>query len=155
MLDGVTTTGMVSMPAHSRISQTYALMTRGISEFALTLEESTVEDQKARLTALFYEVEFTCLKKNWVDHLTNLGIEKEDAYKWVAEIGHVVDAYGTSLHDLIDLFKEDNVDNIAVGLETWIWKTREMTMWTIDDAMRALKGTYEKYLPPEPEDEDE
>lgn len=112
-----------------------------------------MQDLKERIKTLLYEIEYIHLKKNWAERLIEAGIEKEDSYKWVAEIGHVVDAYGTSLHDLIDILKYDNVDNIAVGLETWIWKTREMTMWTIDDAMRALEGRYEKYLPPEPEDE--
>lgn len=114
-----------------------------------------MDDLKIRIEALMREIEFTHLKKNWVNKLIEVGIEKEDVYKWVAEIGHVVDEYERSLRRLVNLFKEDDVEGIAVELRTWILMTRDMTVWTIDSAMKRLEGRYEKYLPPEPAGEDD
>lgn len=113
-----------------------------------------IEDLKARIQALMHEIEFTHLKQNWVTHLIEMGVEKEDAYKWVAEIGHVVDEYERSLRNLVDVFEETDVENLAVELRTWIKITGDMTVWTIAKSMKRLEGRYEKYLPPEENEED-
>ena len=108
-----------------------------------------MEDLKARLKALLHEIEYVYLKKKWVDKMITSGIDEQDAYKWVAEIGHVVDEYERSLRFLIDSLEEDDVNRTIKSLEGWVAYTRDMTIWKIDDAMKELDGVYKKYLPPE------
>ncbi len=112
-----------------------------------------MDDLKVRIKSLMQEIEYTHLKKNWVQQLISVGIEKEDAYKWVAEIGHVVDEYERSLRYLVEMFQENDVERIAVQLESWVAYTHDMTMWKLGDVTEQLKGHYEKYLPPEEDDE--
>lgn len=45
-----------------------------------------MQDLKERIKTLLYEIEYIHLKKNWAERLIEAGIEKEDSYKWVAEI---------------------------------------------------------------------
>jgi hypothetical protein len=114
-----------------------------------------MEDLKARIKVLMYEIEYIHLKKNWLEQLVAAGIEQDDVYKWIAEIGHVIDGYERSLRNLVDLMEESDIETIAVELGTWIKITRDTTVWTIDEAMKRLEGRYEKYLPPEDDDEAE
>ena len=113
-----------------------------------------MEDLKARIKTLMHEIEYTHLKKNWVEQLIETGIEERDAYKWVAEIGHVVDEYERSLRYLVELLEENEIERVADGLRIWIGHTRDITIWKLDDVMKELEDQYEKYLPPE-EDEEE
>ncbi len=113
-----------------------------------------MDDLKARVKELLYEIEYTHLKKNWVEQLIEAGVAKEDVYKWVAEIGHVVDVYERSLQHLFEVMEASDVEDVAVELGTFIKITRDTTVWTIDEAMKRLEGRYEKYLPPEDDDED-
>lgn len=113
-----------------------------------------MDDLKERIKALLHEIEFTHLKKNWVEQVIAGGVEREDSYKWVAEIGHVVDEYERSLRYLVDLLHTSDASSAAQELESWIAYTRDMTVWTIDEAMKRLEGRYEKYLPPEPDDQE-
>ena len=110
-----------------------------------------MEELRKRIQALLNEIEYTHLKTEWVEKIVEAGIEREDAYKWVAEIGHVVDNYERSLRRLTELFEQDSAEDIAVSLHTWIHVTMEMTTWAIDRAMKEMDGRYEKYLP---EDDD-
>ncbi len=114
-----------------------------------------MEDLKARIKALLHEIEFTHLKQNWAERIITTGVAKEDSYKWVAEIGHIVDEYERSLRFLTNLLQTSKPSDAAEKLEGWIAYTRDMTIWKLDDALNQLQGRYEKYLPPEPEDEDE
>lgn len=114
-----------------------------------------MEDLKGRIKVLLHEIEFTHLKKNWAERLIAAGVEKEDSYKWVAEIGHVVDEYERSLRFLADMLETSDASSAAQKLESWIAYTRDMTIWKLDDVVKELQGQYEKYLPPEPNDEDE
>ncbi|CAG0975201.1 hypothetical protein ANRL4_01522 [Anaerolineae bacterium] len=114
-----------------------------------------MEDVKARVKALMHEIEFTHLKKDWVERLITGGIEREDAYKWVAEIGHVVDEYERSLRLLLGLLQENDIATVARKLESWLAYTRDMSIWKLEDATKELQGHYEKYLPSEPEDKEE
>jgi hypothetical protein len=114
-----------------------------------------MEDLKARVKTLMYEIEYTHLKKLWVERVIKAGIAPEDAYKWVAEIGHIVDEYERSLRFLLDLLQESKPERVAQKLESWLAYTRDMTVWKLEDVTKELEGKYEKYLPPEPEDEDE
>jgi hypothetical protein len=114
-----------------------------------------MEDLKDRIKALLYEIEFTHLKKNWAERLIVAGVEKEDSYKWVAEIGHVVDEYERSLRFLADMLETSDANGAAQKLESWIAYTRDMTIWKLDDVVNQLQGRYEKYLPPQPENGNE
>jgi hypothetical protein len=114
-----------------------------------------VEDLKTRIKVLMHEIEFTHLKKNWVERLIAADVEKEDAYQWVAEIGHVVDEYERSLRFLVDLLQTNDASSAAQELESWVAYTRDMTIWKLGDVMNQLQGRYEKYLPPALDDEDE
>ena len=112
-----------------------------------------MEDLKPRIKVLLNEIEFTHLKKNWAERLIAAGVEKEDVGTWTAEIGHIVDEYERSLRFLVDLLQTSDASHAAQELESWIAYTRDMTIWKLDDVMKALQGRYEKYLPPEPDDE--
>jgi len=114
-----------------------------------------MEDLKGRIKALLNEIEFTHLKKNWTERLIARGVAKEDSYEWVAEIGHIVDEYERSLRFLTDMLEISDAIGAAQKLESWIAYTRDMTIWRLDDVVNQLQGKYEKYLPPEPNDEDE
>lgn len=116
-----------------------------------------MDDLKLRVKTLLHEIEYTHLKKDWVERAIQAGIAQDDVYKWVAEIGHVVDEYERSLRFLINLLQQNETEPIAEKLEGWIAYTHDITVWRLDDVMKELKanGGYEKYLPPEPDDEDE
>lgn len=114
-----------------------------------------MEDLKKRIKALLHEIEFTHLKKNWVERLIAGGVEQADCYKWVAEIGHVVDEYESSLRFLVEMLETSDAARAAQELEGWIAYTHDITLWKLDDVLNELRGRYEKYLPPEPEDDDE
>jgi hypothetical protein len=87
-----------------------------------------------------HEIEFTHLKKNWVERLIAADVEKQDAYKWVAEIGHVVDEYERSLRFLVDLLQTNDASSAALKLESWVAYTRDMTIWKLGDVMTSCKG---------------
>ena len=114
-----------------------------------------MEDLKGRIKALLHEIEFTHLKQYWAERLIAGGVEKEDSYKWVAEIGHVVDEYERSLRFLAEMLETNDANDAAQKLESWIAYTRDITIWKLDDVVNQLQGRYEKYLPPEPDDIDE
>lgn len=118
-------------------------------------EQIPVDDLKERIKTLLHEIEFTHLKKNWAERLIAAGVEREDSYKWVAEIGHIVDEYERSLRFLVDLLQTSDANSAAQDLDSWIAYTRDITIWKLDDVVKQLQGRYEKYLPPEPDDEDE
>jgi hypothetical protein len=114
-----------------------------------------VENLKERIKTLLHEIEFTHLKKNWAERLIEAGIDEEDAGMWVVEIGHIVDEYERSLRFLVDLLQTSDTSGAARKLESWIAYTRDMTIWKLDDVVNQLQGKYEKYLPPEPDEDDE
>ena len=113
-----------------------------------------MEELRTKIKSVMHEIEFTHLKKNWVDRLIEAGIDTKDAHKWVAEIGHVVDEYERSLRRLTKLFEANSVEEIAVELDTWVTLTQDMTVWTIGEAMKRLEGHYDKYLPLDEKDEE-
>lgn len=114
-----------------------------------------MQDLKERIKTLLYEIEYTHLKKNWAERLIEAGIEKEDSYRWVAELGHVVDEYERSLRFLAEMLATSDANSAAQELDSWIAYTQDITIWKLGEVVSQLHGTYEKYLPPEPEDEDE
>jgi hypothetical protein len=118
-------------------------------------ERNVVEDLKTRIKALLNEIEFTHLKKDWTKRLTEVGIDEGDASKWAAEIGHVVDEYQSSLIRLVDLLQESDPRRIPQRIHGWAVGRLEVTIPEIEDPMRYLERLVEKYLPPEPDDEDE
>ena len=114
-----------------------------------------VQDLKARIKALLGEDELGPLKHTWIRHLTEAGIDEGEARQWVTEIGHVLDAFELSLLPLVDLFQEDDPGRILRETEDWAALTRDITVFKIEDAMGRLLERVQKYLPPEPDDEDE
>lgn len=114
-----------------------------------------MDDLKKRLKTLMTEIEYTHLKKNWAERLIAGGVDKEDVYKWIVEIGHVVDEYERSLRFLADLLETSNATDAAQELESWIAYTRDLTVWKLQMMVEELHECYEKYLPPEPEDDEE
>ena len=117
-----------------------------------------LDDLKSRIKALMHEIEFTHLKKDWVEKLIALGIEEEDVGTWVAEIGHIVDEYERSLRFLVEMFQKDgDIETIVEDIEGWVAVARDNTMWKIDDVTQELQknGQFEKYLSPTSEESDE
>ena len=114
-----------------------------------------MDDLKKRLKKLMTEIEYTHLKKNWTERLIAGGVEQADSYKWVAELGHVVDEYERSLRFLIGVLATSDPASASSKLEGWLAYTRDMTVWKLEDVIREMEGRYEKYLPPEPEDDEE
>ncbi|MCA9904641.1 MAG: hypothetical protein KC547_12370 [Anaerolineae bacterium] len=116
-----------------------------------------LSDLKARVKSLLNEIEYTHLKKAWVERIIDAGIDKRDTGQWVVEIGHIMDEYDGNLRFLIDLLEQTEVEKIARQLESWVAYTHDITAWKIDSAMNELEtnGGYHKYLPPEPDDADD
>jgi len=114
-----------------------------------------MDDLKMRIKILLHEIEFTHLKEDWVEQIIMGGVEKDDAYTWVAEIGHVVDEYERSLRFLLDLLSTKDAASAAQELESWKAYTRDMTVWKLERMVKELEGRYEKYLPPEPDEQDD
>lgn len=117
--------------------------------------ETCMEDLTEQIKRLLHELEYTSLKKDWLERIIAGGVEKDDAYKWVAEIGHVIDEYESNLQILLSLFKTSDAISAAQKLDSWFAYTRDLTVWKLEDVLVQLKGRYEHYLPPESEDEDE
>lgn len=114
-----------------------------------------MEDLKARIKALMTEIESTHLKKDWIERLIEAGIEKEAAYTWAAEIGHVIDEYRSTLMGLADVLAETDVDRIPRQVHSWAVGISEVTVAEIEEPMRYLEKQLDEFLPPEPDDEDE
>ena len=113
-----------------------------------------LDDLKARIKALLEEIEYTHLKKTWPEQLIKAGISEIEAHKWAAEIGHVVEEYQSSLTRLVDLLQENDSQRIPQQVHSWAVGTFEVSVPEIEEPMRYLEGLLEKYLPPEPNDED-
>lgn len=113
-----------------------------------------MDDLKARIKSFLDEVEFTYVKKTWLEHLTTVGIDKDEASVWVAEIGHVIEEYQSSLMRLADLLEEADVERIPQRVHSWAVGRIEVTIPEIEEPMRYLEGILEKYLPPEPNDDE-
>lgn len=114
-----------------------------------------MEDLRKRVKDLMREIEFAHLKKDWRLRIIEAGIDESDANKWVAELGHIVDEYERSLRFLIDLLREHSeAGKIASNLDGWLAYTRDMTLWKLEDVTNELDGKYEKYLPPESDDDE-
>ena len=114
-----------------------------------------MDDLQKRIKALLNEIEYTHLKTDWAERLIAGGVEKSDAYTWVAELGHIVDEYERSLRFLVKMLESSDASIAAGELEDWLAHTRDMTVWKLEYVLNELQGKYEKYLPPEPDDEDE
>src|SRR5258706_5100921 len=122
----------------------------------LELEVSMVaDDLKARIKAFLEEIEYVHLKKDWPERLIAAGIDEREAQKWAAEIGHVVEEYQSSLMRLADLLQETDSERIPRRVHSWAVGRIEVSIPEIEEPMRYLEGELEKYLPPEPDDEDE
>ena len=113
-----------------------------------------MEDLKSRLKDLLTEIEYKHLKQDWVKQVTLAGIDKSEAQKVAAEIGHIVDEYERSLRYLIKLLQTENSTDVAQELESWVAYTRDITIWKLDDALVQLDGKFEEYLLSDPEMED-
>ena len=112
-----------------------------------------MDNLKTRIQTFLEEIEFTHLKTNWVERLTELGIVESEARKWAAEIGHVVDEYRSSLMRLAELLEEPDVERIPQRIYSWAVGIIVNTVGEIEEPMRYLEGQLEKYLPPEPDDD--
>ncbi len=115
----------------------------------------TVNDLKPRIKTFLEEIEFTHVKNLWLERLLAVGIDKNEAEIWAAEIGHVIEEYQSSLTHLADLLEETNADLIPQRVHSWVVGTIEVTIPVIEEPMQYLQGLLEKYLPPEPNNEDE
>ena len=113
------------------------------------------DDLKARIKAFLEEIEYVHLKKDWPERLIAAGIDEREAQKWAAEIGHVVEEYQSSLMRLADLLQETDSERIPRRVHSWAVGRIEVSIPEIEEPMRYLEGELEKYLPPEPDDEDE
>lgn len=114
-----------------------------------------MDDLKIRIKALLEEIELTYLKKTWPEQLVASGINEVEAHTWAAEIGHVLEAYQSSLTYLVDLLQETRPDRIPQQANDWADYSRDITVFKIEDSMRYLQERLEKYLPPESSEEDE
>lgn len=114
-----------------------------------------MDDLKARIKALLEEIEYTHLKKTWPEQLIAAGFNEIEAHKWAAEIGHVVEEYQSSLMRLADLLQENDSQRIPRQVHSWAVGRLEVSIPEIEEPMRHLEGLLGKYLPPEPNDEDE
>lgn len=114
-----------------------------------------MNDLKTRIKTFLEEIEFTHVKNLWLEHLIAVGIDKNEAAVWAAEIGHVIEEYQSSLTHLADLLEETNADLIPQRVHSWAVGSIEVTIPEIEEPMRYLEGQVRKYLPPEPPDEDE
>ncbi len=115
------------------------------------------DELRMRIKTLLDEIEYTHVKRNWVERLIAAGIEERDAHQWAAEVGHIVDEYERSLRFLVDLLeKTSDPAAAAEALEGWVAYTRDLTIWKLDEVTNELKKLYPKYLPPpKPDDEDD
>lgn len=114
-----------------------------------------MDDLKTRIKMLLEEVENIHLKKTWPEHLIGIGVSEDDARVWAAEIGHVVEEYQSSLIRLVDLLQESNLEYIPEKVYSWAVGRVEVTIPEIEEPMRYLQGILQKYIPPEPDDEED
>jgi hypothetical protein len=117
-------------------------------------EKMMAENLKTHIKTLLHGNEIRQLQQSWIKRLTEAGVDEGEAHQWVAEINHVIDAYELSLLPLVDLFQEHDQKRILRETESWAALTRDITVFKIEDAMGELLKRLNKYLPPEPDDED-
>jgi hypothetical protein len=107
-----------------------------------------MEDRGSRTKALMYELEFTYLKRDWLERIVAGGVERRDGHVWIAEIGHVVDEYERSLRYLFWHREIGRPRETAEEVFGWASYTEDMTVWKLGDVCEALDGAYKNYLPP-------
>lgn len=114
-----------------------------------------MDELKQRIMTLFEEIESIHLRKTLLANLTAAGIDKSEAHNWTLEIGEIVDEYARSLHILIDLIQESDQERIPQKLEGWFAYTEDISLFKIADIVKYLQNKLQKYLPPEPDDEED
>jgi hypothetical protein len=113
-----------------------------------------MDELKSLIQSFFNEVEFTYLKKRWVERLIANGIDEKEAGLWAIEIGHVVDTYRSNLTRLADLLAETDTDRVPEKVYYWVVGSLDDTIPVMTDPLQYLEKQLEKYLPPDEEDED-
>ena len=114
-----------------------------------------MDNLKDRIQTLVEEIQIEYLHKTWTERLIASGIDEHEAYKWIAEIGHVIDEYRRNLGFIADLFEKDSPTLGPEKINDWAAYTHDMGVFIIEGATSRLQDHLKKYLPPEPEDEDE
>lgn len=113
-----------------------------------------MSDLKDRIKKALDELIQMHLYNTWPEHLIALGIDENEARTWGVEISQVVDEYRSTLMQLLDLTDESDSDQIPLKVYSWVVGRIEVTLPEIEDPMRHLATLLQKYVPPEPDDED-
>jgi hypothetical protein len=119
------------------------------------IRRNTMKDLKARIKEILDELIQEHLYSSWPEHLVASGIDENEARNWGVEISQVVDEYRSTLLRLADLLDESDSEQIPLKVHSWAVGISEVTVPEIEEPMRYLEGLLKKYLPPEPDDEDE
>lgn len=114
-----------------------------------------MDDLQKHVKTVLDELQYVQIKDKWRKHLIACGIDEKDANKWVAEIGHIVDEYERSLRYLMEYFDDDKPEVIAKKLYHWIAYVKDISVFIIEDVYKGLDGAFDKYLPDEPEDDED
>jgi hypothetical protein len=114
-----------------------------------------MDDLGTQIKLFLDDIEFIHLKKEWQERLVNVGIDVAEASVWAAEIGHVIDEYRSSLIRLADLLEETDPERIPLRVHSWAVGRLVVSIPEIEEPMRYLEKQLEKYLPPEPDNENE
>ena len=112
-----------------------------------------MEEIKKRVKLLLDEIEYVHLKKKWLQNLVEAGADEEEARIWVAEIGHVVDEYRTTLEQLTELLGDTDIETVPTKIHDWAVGISEVTVPEIQEPMRYLEGQLKKYVPDDDLDE--
>ncbi len=68
---------------------------------------------------------------------------------FASKIGHVVEAYESSLSDLVDpIYREKPHESVPEDTDSWADFTRDITVFKLEDAMAYMQERLKKYLPP-------
>jgi hypothetical protein len=116
--------------------------------------EIIMSELKSQIQSLFKEIEFTQLKKVWIESLIANGIDEKDAGLWAVEIGHVVNTYQSNLTRLAELLAETDVDRVPERVHNWVVGTLEDTIPVMTEPLQYLEKQLEKYIPPGEDEED-
>lgn len=114
-----------------------------------------MDDLKAKIKDALEELEYKRVRKDWPEHLVQLGIDVDEAYTWGAEIAGVIEEYHSSIMRLFKMLDEQDPALIPERVYSWVIGRLEVTIPEIEEPMRYMKERLEKLLPPEPEYEDE
>ena len=118
-------------------------------------QDDPLQDLADQTKDLINEIHQKFVTDNWVNRWIEAGAEEKEAEQWVAAIFYVLEACEVILLNLIDNIQETDPHRSALDIYHWMAFVGDLPVFTIEYNTGYVLPIMEKYVPPDPEDEDD